>query len=254
MPRFRTSCAPPSVARASAARTSGARTPVARVSLGRGWAVAALVAAVVLGGGACDSGSGSGGGSDAKSGASSGPSVIAPGKPGETAATLSAEEAARKRTDDDSPNSADFDYVEKMIPHHTQALEMTRLVPERARSTKVKRLADRISSAQKPEIGAMERWLKSHGEKRGKPRHGGHHDHAGMPGMATPAQLKQLRAAKGEAFDELFLKLMITHHQGALTMATDVLSEGNNLLVEEMANDVVAQQTSEINRMRGMTG
>ncbi|WP_229925292.1 DUF305 domain-containing protein [Streptomyces longispororuber] len=215
---------------------------------------AALVAAALLGVGACDSGSGSEGGSDARSGASSGPSVIAPGKPGETAATLSAEEAAKQRTDDDSPNSADFDYVEKMIPHHTQALEMTRLVPERASSTKVKRLADRITAAQKPEIGAMERWLESHGEKRGKPRHGGHHDHAGMPGMATAAQLRQLRAAKGEAFDELFLKLMITHHQGALTMATDALSEGNNLLVEEMANDVVAQQTSEINRMRGMTG
>ncbi|MFD9908876.1 DUF305 domain-containing protein, partial [Streptomyces sp. NPDC059063] len=172
------------------------------------------------------------------------------------------DEAAKKRTDDDSPNSADFAYVEKMIPHHAQALEMTRLVPKRAKSPKVKRLADRITAAQKPEIGAMERWLKTYGKKGGKggkgaatgqPGHGGHHDHAGMPGMATAAQLKQLRAAKGKAFDELFLKLMITHHSGAVTMATDALSEGNNLLVEEMANDVVAQQTAEINRMRGMS-
>lgn len=73
-----------------------------------------------------------------------------------------------------------------------------------------------------------------------------------MPGMATATQLAQLRAAKGTAFDELFLKLMITHHQGALTMATEVLSDGNNVLIEEMANDVIAQQTSEINRMRSM--
>ncbi|MEI5100775.1 DUF305 domain-containing protein [Streptomyces sp. PmtG] len=215
----------------------------------------ALVTAAVLALGACDadsnSDSGSGSKGRAKSPSSTGPSVIAPGKPGEKAATLSAEDAAKQRTDDDRPNSADFTYVERMIPHHTQALDMTRLVPRRAKSTKVKRLAERITAAQKPEIGAMERWLKSHGKKPAR-GHGAHHDHAGMPGMATPAQLKQLRAAKGEAFDELFLKLMITHHTGALAMATEVLSDGNNLLVEEMANDVVAQQTAEINRMRGM--
>ncbi|WP_225987455.1 DUF305 domain-containing protein [Streptomyces spectabilis] len=227
------------------------RTPAARTTVARAAAVTALVAAAALVLGACDSDSASD--TKAKSGSSSGPSVIAPGRPGETAATLSAEEAAKQRTDDDSPNSADFDYVEKMIPHHAQALEMTRLVPKRAKSTKVKRLADRITAAQKPEIGAMERWLKSQGKKAEKRGHGAHHDHAGMPGMATPAQLEQLRAAEGEAFDELFLKLMITHHSGAVTMATDALSEGNNLLVEEMANDVVAQQTAEINRMRGMS-
>ncbi|WP_172381632.1 DUF305 domain-containing protein [Streptomyces sp. MNP-20] len=227
------------------------RTPAARRSVVRASAVTALVAAAALALGACDSASDAD--AKAKSGSSTGPSVIAPGKPGEKAATLSAEEAAKQRTDDDSPNSADFDYVEKMIPHHAQALEMTRLVPKRAKSTRVKRLADRITAAQKPEIGAMERWLKSQGKKAQKRGHGAHHDHAGMPGMATPAQLKQLRAARGEAFDELFLKLMITHHSGAVTMATDALSEGNNLLVEEMANDVVAQQTAEINRMRGMS-
>ncbi|MFE0061663.1 DUF305 domain-containing protein [Streptomyces sp. NPDC059003] len=235
------------------------RTPAARASVVRAGAATALLTAAALALGACDSASGK---DDAKSPSSSGPSVIAPGKPGESAATLSADEAAKKRTDDDSPNSADFAYVEKMIPHHAQALEMTRLVPKRAKSPKVKRLADRITAAQKPEIGAMERWLKTYGKKGGKggkgaatgqPGHGGHHDHAGMPGMATAAQLKQLRAAKGKAFDELFLKLMITHHSGAVTMATDALSEGNNLLVEEMANDVVAQQTAEINRMRGMS-
>ncbi|WP_239589868.1 DUF305 domain-containing protein [Streptomyces aureoverticillatus] len=240
-------------------RTSAARTSVvSAASVTRACAATALLAAAVLVLGACDSGSSSDSGSKAKSPSSTGPSVIAPGKPGETAATLSAEDAAKKRTDDDSPNSADFEYVEKMIPHHAQALEMTELAPKRAKSTKVKRLAERITAAQKPEIGAMERWQKAYakkgkpGAKSPKPGHDGHHDHAGMPGMATPAQLKQLRAAKGEAFDQLFLKLMITHHTGAVTMATDALSQGNNLLVEEMANDVVAQQTSEISRMRGM--
>ncbi|MFH8796868.1 DUF305 domain-containing protein [Streptomyces sp. NPDC017941] len=242
------------------------RFPARRTSAVRAGAGTVFLAAAVLALGACDSGSSSdpGSGGGAKSSSTPGPSVIVPGKPGETAATLSAQEAEKQRTDDDSPNSADFEYVEKMIPHHGQALEMTALVPGRAESTKVKRLADRITAAQKPEIGAMERWLKAQDKKSGKGergagakghgRHGdgGGHDHADMPGMATPAQLKQLRAARGEAFDALFLKLMITHHTGAVTMASDALSQGNNILVEEMANDVVAQQTSEINRMRGM--
>lgn len=94
----------------------------------------------------------------------------------------------------------------------------------------------------------MEGWLETHGEKVT----GGGHDHAAMPGMATEAQLKKLRAAEGKAFDQLFLTLMITHHEGAISMATDVKSGGNNVLIEEMADDVVAQQTSEISRMRAM--
>ncbi|MEW2390823.1 DUF305 domain-containing protein [Streptomyces venezuelae] len=211
-------------------------------------AVTAFLAAAVLALAGCDSDGGGGGGPDAGPKAAAEPSVIAPGKPGETAATMSAKDAAQQRSADDSPNSADFTYTQMMIVHHGQALEMTELAPKRAESSRVKRLASRISAAQRPEIGAMEGWLKKHGGPR---EHAGH-DHAAMPGMASAAQLKQLRAAEGEAFDELFLKLMITHHTGAVTMATDVLSEGNNIQVEEMANDVVAQQSSEIGRMREM--
>nr|WP_202456466.1 MULTISPECIES: DUF305 domain-containing protein [unclassified Streptomyces] len=206
------------------------------------------MAAAVLTLGGCDSEGGGGSGPGAGPEAAAGPSVIAPGKPGETAATMSAKDAARQRSEDDSPNSADFTYTQMMIVHHGQALEMTDLAPKRAESKRVKRLASRIAAAQRPEIGAMKGWLKKHGGPR---EHAGH-DHATMPGMADAAQLKQLRAAKGKAFDELFLKLMITHHSGAVTMAADVLSEGNNIQVEEMANDVVAQQSSEIGRMREM--
>ncbi|THC50092.1 DUF305 domain-containing protein [Streptomyces sp. A1499] len=209
----------------------------------RTYALATFVTAVLVLGG-CDSGPDA----DAGGEASPGPSVIAPGKPGESAATLSAKDAAERRADDDTPNSADFAYTQMMIEHHGQALTMTGLAPERASSAEVKRLASRIGAAQKPEIGAMKRWLKSHGGPR--EQHG--HDHATMPGMASEAQLRQLRAARGEAFDQLFLKLMITHHSGAVTMAADALSEGNNIQVEEMANDVIAQQTSEIGRMRKM--
>jgi uncharacterized protein (DUF305 family) len=202
-----------------------------------------LTALAAFGIGACDSGS------DAKP-AASGPSVLVPGKPGEANRTLSAEEAADQRTEDDSPNSADVSYARMMIEHHEQALEMTELVPDRAESTQVEKLAERIAAAQGPEIAAMRSWLKSHGRSEQGDADG--HEHAAMPGMATEAQLKKLGAAKGDAFDQLFLTLMITHHEGALTMAGDVKAQGNNIRIEEMADDVVAQQMSEISRMRDM--
>jgi uncharacterized protein (DUF305 family) len=201
-----------------------------------------LVALAVLTAGGCDSGP------DRKPAAADGPAVIAPGEPGEPNRTLSAEEAAGRRSENDSPNSADVSYARMMIEHHAQALVMTELAPQRAQSAKVKRIAARIAAAQKPEIEAMKGWLKSHG----KPLKAERHEHAVMPGMATEAQLKKLRAADGKAFDQLFLTLMTTHHQGAITMATDVKGQGNNIRIEEMADEVIAQQTSEITRMRDM--
>ncbi|MFI8189400.1 DUF305 domain-containing protein [Streptomyces sp. NPDC085946] len=207
-------------------------------------AVTGLTALALLGLGACDADT------DAKSAPDGGPSVIAPGRPGEDNRTLSAREAAQQRAEDDSPNSADVAYARMMIVHHAQALEMTRLAPERAGSAAVERLAERIAAAQGPEIEGMRGWLKEHGKPEEAEGHG--HDHTAMAGMATEAQLKKLRAARGKAFDQLFLTLMITHHQGAVTMATDVKGQGNNIRIEEMADDVIAQQTSEITRMRGM--
>ncbi|MGW8761251.1 DUF305 domain-containing protein [Streptomyces sp. NPDC055815] len=205
---------------------------------------AALSAVAVLALGACESGSEKGA---PQAGASTGPAVVAPGKPGEPARRISPEEAARLLPDE-SPNGADFRYAQMMIVHHEQALTMTALAPQRASSPQVKKVAERIAAAQRPEIASMEGWLKNNGG----PRKQGAHDHHAMPGMATEEQLTQLRNAQGKAFDELFLKLMIAHHEGAVTMAAEVLSEGNNVLVEEMANDVIAQQTSEINRMRSL--
>ncbi|MFH8804125.1 DUF305 domain-containing protein [Streptomyces sp. NPDC017936] len=202
----------------------------------------------------CDSGP------DGEPGAANGPSVIAPGLPGEGNRTLSAEEAARQRAEDDTPNSADVSFARMMIEHHRQALEMTGLAPGQAQSAKVKALASRIAAAQGPEIEAMESWLTTH-DKGGGSATGGGHDHAGtpgtatgaaMPGMATDAQMENLRAARGKAFDRLFLTLMITHHEGAVTMAADVKAQGNNIRIEEMADDVVAEQTTEITRMRAM--
>lgn len=215
-----------------------------RSAASRSTTLAAAAVAAVLALGACDADSGDGASGKAKD---AGPGVVAPGRPGEPARTLSAEEAAEE-AGGDTANSADFRYARMMIQHHAQALVMTGLVPDRASSDAVKRLADRISAGQKPEIGAMEGWLEKNGGEKREPGH----DHAGMPGMATEAQLKKLRAAEGKAFDRLFLELMTTHHQGAITMATEALTEGNDVFVEEMATDVVAQQTVEIDRMRGL--
>ncbi|WP_371657862.1 DUF305 domain-containing protein [Streptomyces sp. NBC_00280] len=217
--------------------------PVRRAS--RTFRPVLAVLALTLALGACDSDSSPA--ADAKSAKATGPSVIAPGLPGEAAQTLSPEEA-KAQLPDDSPNSADISYARRMIEHHAQAIEITELVPKRAESTPVKLLAERIAAAQRPEIASMQGWLKDNGSDD-KPAG---HEHEAMPGMATEAQLAKLRAAKGKAFDELFLTLMITHHEGAVTMATEVKGQGNNVRIEEMADDVIAQQTTEINRMRGM--
>lgn len=215
------------------------RSPRVRDSL-----VTAAVAVALLALGACDSAEGDTA-TTHKAAAGSGPGVVAPGRPGEPAKTLTPEEAVRAAPDN-TPNSADVNYARMMIVHHGQALEMTRLAAGRARSTPVKRLAGRITAAQQPEIEAMRGWLESNGVAKSQEGHA----HDAMPGMASPEQLAELRAAKGKAFDELFVQLMITHHQGAITMAGEALSDGNNVQIEEMATDIVAQQTVEVDRMR----
>ncbi|NBM14625.1 DUF305 domain-containing protein [Streptomyces sp. GC420] len=222
--------------------------PVRQLALAAASAATVLAVFTLSG---CESGSGSGSGDTGrkdKSAAQPGPSVIAPGRPGEAAETLSAEDAA-EAVADDSPNAADFAYTQMMITHHQQALTMAGLVPDRAASAKVKRLAERIEAAQRPEIESMKSWLENNG---GEKAHG-EHEHGTMPGMATGKQLDELRAADGEKFDALFLELMIAHHEGAVSMAEDVLADGKNLLVQEMANDVIAQQSAEIGRMREMS-
>ncbi|MFB9908343.1 DUF305 domain-containing protein [Allokutzneria oryzae] len=185
------------------------------------------------------------------------PPVILPGGPGQPASTIPAGQAggAQQRP---KPNDADSLYVERMIPHHAQALEMTRLVPSRAVSEPVKAIADRIEKSQAPEIEAMKGWLRNNGKPVPETGagHGGHgsdtSQHVGMPGMATPQQLQELAALTGPAFERRFVELMIAHHEGALTMAEEVRRSGADVFVGEMADDVVATQSSEITRMRSL--
>lgn len=179
--------------------------------------------------------------------------IIQPKGPGEVAETLSADDIGTDwRT---PPNEADLRYVEGMIGHHRQALEMSSLAPERAVNETVRGLASRIFDAQGPEIKAMEQWQEQYAEQAPKHGHSAdlpHVDHASMPGMATADQMAALKAAKGADFDRLFLQLMIAHHEGALKMVTEHAAKGVDVRVGEMADDVAAGQSAEINKMRAV--
>lgn len=222
----------------------------------RSWIGAAAALFVAVGLTAC---TGSENADDAGEGKDSGPSVIQPGKPGESNRTLSPEEA-QASAQKEKPNDADFGYMQDMIVHHSQAIEMTDLAADSAVAPKVKAIAGRIAAAQGPEIDAMNRWLEDNGrepvlvpgatgyEEGGHQGHGV--DHGDMPGMASEQEMKDLSSARGAKFDQLFLKLMIRHHEGALTMAREVQQNGSDVLVQENADHVIASQSAEILRMK----
>lgn len=178
--------------------------------------------------------------------------VIVPGKPGEEASTIPPGEATGIPVT--PPNDADVGFIQNMIVHHQQAVWMADLAPERASSRDVKELADRIRDVQGLEIDMMNRWLSQHSVPTvdpTAPEHGHGGDHASMPGMPTREQLEELENARGTDFDRLWLRLMIAHHEGALTMARQVQNSGVDVRVQEIADGVIAEQTDEIQRMRG---
>jgi uncharacterized protein (DUF305 family) len=177
--------------------------------------------------------------------------VIVPGRPGEEASTIPPGKATP--LEEEAPNDADKAFVRDMIVHHGQAVEMADLAAGRAQRSDVKGLADRIADVQQPEIDMLNRWLAQHDLPKVDPAgHGA--VHADMPGMATDDEVDALRQARGAAFDKLFLQLMVTHHEGALTMVEDVRRRGVNVRVQEIADDVAVTQADEIHRMQRMLG
>ncbi|MDF5751384.1 DUF305 domain-containing protein [Spongiactinospora sp. TRM90649] len=170
--------------------------------------------------------------------------VIAPGRPGEAARTLSPGEAATA-VPSPTANAADVRFVQDMVVHHRQAIALSALAPTRASAEPLKRFAARIEDVQGPEISMMVAWLREQGQK--VPDH--HTAHQNMPGMATPEQVAQLTAASGPAFDRLYIRLMTVHHRGAITMTTKVLTEGAHTRVQEIAEDISVTQAAEIGRM-----
>jgi uncharacterized protein (DUF305 family) len=149
----------------------------------------------------------------------------------------------------------DVQFMQHMLVHHAQAVDMTGLVAERAQSDGVKLLARRIERSQDDEMARMRRWLSVRGEAL--PGAHAHHDpaHTGMAGMATPDEMARLRAASGAAFDRLFLELMIRHHEGALVMVAQLFATpgaGQEPELFQFASHIDADQRMEIDRMRRM--
>ncbi len=191
---------------------------------------------------------------DAGNGANAGgtaPGVIVPGGPGESARTVEPGSATGQRQEVEV-TEADIRYMRMMIPHHEQAVTMTDLVPDRVHDDGVASLAERIAVTQAGEIDAMQAWLDRNAPDGADGGDGRGHAHGRMPGMATPEQLDALRAAEGVEFDRLFLDLMITHHEGALTMAENYLPDGVEPNALHMAQEVITTQTAEIETMTGM--
>ncbi|WP_245646810.1 DUF305 domain-containing protein [Microtetraspora niveoalba] len=179
--------------------------------------------------------------------AGSGAPVVVPGAPGGAARTATPGE--RIGESDARTGAADVRFAEAMIPHHRQALEMAGLVAGRDAGAEVAALAGRIAQGQGPEIATMTSWLAS----LGRPAPAAHaHARRDAYGMATPEEMNRLRGARGTAFDTLFLRLMIRHHEGAVRMAEEELRDGADRLMREMARDVVSGQRAEIGRMRRM--
>ena len=142
---------------------------------------------------------------------------------------------------------ADIAFAQMMIPHHQQAVEMSDIALSKGAGPEVTELATEIKGAQDPEIAQMRSWLSTWGASEAMD-HGS--DHSGMPGMMSDDQMQQLRGSSGEQFDRMWMEMMIAHHEGAITMAKDVLATTVDPDVTKLAEAVVAGQTAEIAQMR----
>jgi uncharacterized protein (DUF305 family) len=192
-------------------------------------------------------------GAPATPGNADGPRIVQPGAPGEAATTYATGELGE--VEGVSYTAADVRFLQGMIPHHAQALEMTALVRRHATTDAVRQMALRMEISQRDEIALMESWLREHGEPVEMPGMGGMgHMHL-MPGMLTPEQMEELGDARGVEFDRLFLEYMIQHHRGAVDMVRELFSTsgaGQESTIFKFAEDVDADQTMEIARMQSI--
>jgi uncharacterized protein (DUF305 family) len=184
-------------------------------------------------------------------------SVVQPGAPGTPSKKLPSSTSAVMPP----ASPADIEFMQGMIMHHAQAVEMTALIPSHTENKEVRALGGRISLSQSDEIKFMKRWLTARGEpvsmampgmsdmdKSGKPMQA-------MPGMLTPEQMSALRAARGADFDRQFLSGMIQHHKGALVMVNKLFSApgaGQDAELFDFATDVDNGQRAEIRIMENM--
>ena len=199
-----------------------------------------LITAVAVGAGACKTASG---------GSSTGTRILQPGAPGQDTKTIGTAEATDLSKVGHTP--ADVKFMQGMIGHHAQAVEMVALINDRTNNESLKMLGLRIKVSQDDEMNMMRTWLETRGEKVPGPH--AHHEPGGfMPGMLTDEEMAALAAAKGKEFDRLFLQGMIKHHGGAITMVEDLFKTpgaGQDGEIFAFASDVDSDQRMEIDRM-----
>ena len=178
--------------------------------------------------------------------------IVQPGAPGQRTKTVS---PATVKPAAKSPAQADVEFMQGMIHHHAQAVEMVDLLRTRGASKALQALGERMTISQSDEIDFMKKWLRD----RGKPIMMAHDMSSGsmplMPGMLTHQQMEELAKAKGAAFDRLFLTGMIQHHTGALDMVDDLFAvpgAGQDSTIYDFATDIDNTQRAEIEVMRGL--
>jgi uncharacterized protein (DUF305 family) len=180
------------------------------------------------------------------------PEIVQPGAPGQSSKVVAAAKAAD--LSQVQHTAADIKFMQGMIGHHAQAIEMADLLQGRSTREDMKLLAKRIEVSQADEIKMMQDWLTHRGQALPDP----HAHHAGgtlMPGMLTTEEMGRLAAATGVEFDRLFLQFMIKHHAGALQMVNELFASpgaGQEADIFAFASDVDADQRMEIDRMGAM--
>ena len=181
------------------------------------------------------------------------PLLIQPGAPGAPSHVITVDKATD--LSNVQATTADIEFMQGMIHHHLQAIDMTSLLAGNTQSEDMRKLGLRMSLSQSDEIKMMRRWL----EVRGQNAPGDHANHMPgapmMPGMLSPEEMDRLAAAKGKEFDELFLRGMIKHHRGALVMVDDLFKTegaGQQSEIFAFATDVEADQRADIDRMTAM--
>ena len=159
--------------------------------------------------------------------------------------------AACSNGDEADFNKADVSFAQDMIPHHRQATEMANMAESRTQNSDVRELASKIIEAQQPEVDLMSGWLKSWGEEVPEEMPGMDHS-SGMPGMMSTEDMAALEKASGADFDQMFLTMMIEHHEGAIEMARTEEEEGTFKDAVELARQIQKDQAAEIRTMEAL--
>lgn len=150
-------------------------------------------------------------------------------------------------------NAADIEFAQGMIAHHEQAIEMAEIAldPNIGASAEVVDLATRIKGAQDPEVNLMTEWLTAAGEPVAMDASEGH-DMSSMEGMMTAEQMDAMAAMMGPEFDQMWLEMMIAHHEGAIAQSQTVKANGSNADVLALADQIITAQQAEITEMQAL--